>query len=618
MRVIRPLFRMHRLSLATRAFLFSFVLLGILLGAGFLAINGAIHQRVSQDLREALHNSDELLARANADFAHENAAVFARLASNAALITSAGLLTSEDPSLSAQARAAMEVQLWDLADVSRYDFLTILDLQGTPIAEMPRPRGDSAGRSLGEVELHSSLPRLAARGGELFQIQSAPIEVGGKSAATLTLGRRFDLASVATGGEAIFLKDGVTLRSTFAAPQNQQLDIHFDKNCPSMHSVCEIKVGGTSYVASLLPSGQLDSHYQLLALRSLDAPLRAFRRALLPVLIELGVAGLFLAILSTVITSRSVSRPLRILASQLERGAISGALPEKLEAANGVPEVDLVARAFNRAAETERRSRNELLRAKQAAESANRLKTEFLTNVSHELRTPMNGVVGMTDLLLSTSLSEEQKEYAGTIRDSARSLIALIENILDFSEVETGRLRLKPCEMNLRRVFDDVVAATRTKMAGRPVTVEAFYASSIPQFFIGEETRIRQALMHLCDNAMKYTDAGFMRISVRYLARTGGDAELTFSVEDTGIGIAPENLNLVFEHFTQIDGSLTRRRGGMGIGLSITKALVELMGGRIGVKSSPNVGSTFWFMVPVKMAQPVERDPATCDVSRTV
>ncbi|HEY1947166.1 MAG TPA: ATP-binding protein [Bryobacteraceae bacterium] len=591
---------MHRLTLATRAFLFSFVPICLLLVASFAAINRAVHQRVRQDLRESLHNSDELLNRANLEFSHQNSALLAKLTDSAGLKASVGLLAEadRDPSLENQVRATLEAQLRELQNASPYDFLAISDLHDKTVAETPQSQGDAG--------FGSSPSGLIARQGVLFQVQSVPIEIGGETAAVLTLGRRFDLQRLAAGGEAALLKNGGIVRSTFPAVAVQQLEFQLEKNCPTPDSGCEVQVEGASYVVSVLQREQLGNHYQLLVFRSLDAPLQAFNRAFLPALVEVGLSGVLVALICTLVTSRSVSRPLRFLASQLETGAASGTLPERLHAGKGVREVDLVVSAFNRVAEAERRSRNELVLAKQAAESANRLKTEFLNNVSHELRTPINGVLGMTDLLLSTGLSEEQVEYARTVRDSARLLAALIDDVLDFSELETGRLRMKFSEMNLRGVFDDVVAATRARVARKPVSVEAAYTDSIPQFFIGEEARIRQALMYLCANATKFTDSGFIRISVQYLTKSEEAAELTFSVEDTGIGIASENLALIFEHFTQIDGSLTRRQGGTGIGLSITKALVELMGGRIGVQSSPNAGSTFWFSVPVRLLRPVE------------
>jgi signal transduction histidine kinase len=610
----------YRLTLATRTFLLSFVPICILLIASFLAIDRAVHQKVRQDLRAGLLDSDKLLNGANAEFARQNSALLGKLTDSAGLKAAVGLLAEAngDPALKEQVRATIEAQLWELQNGSPYDFLAISDLHGTTLAEVPRTKDNSAGDAADSSQPEPSQPGLVARQGAFFQVQSVPIEIGGETAVFLTLGREFDLKRLAAGGETALLKNGRIVRSTFPVAETRQLELQLAKNCRRPQDSCEVLAGGDSYVVSVLQREQLGTSYRLLGFRSLDAPLRAFNRGFLPVLVELGLSGVMLALITTLITARSVARPLRYLASQLEAGAASGVLPEKLDSGNGVREVDLVASAFNHVAEAERRSRGELVLAKQAAESANRLKTEFLTNVSHELRTPMNGVLGMTEVLLSTALSEEQLEYLGIIGDSGRSLIALIDDILDFSELETGRLRLKPSAMNLRRVIDDVAATTRARLAKKPVSVEASCATGIPPVFIGEETRIRQVLMHLCDNATKFTDTGFIRISGQYIAMSEWEAELVISIEDTGIGIAAENLEAVFRHFTQIDGSLTRRQGGTGIGLSITKALVELMGGRVGVRSNAGLGSTFWFTVPVRLLQADERNSTVLETVGTM
>lgn len=602
---------MRRLTLETRTFLLSFIPICILLIVAFLVIDGAIHQRVREDIREALHNSDQLLNRANADFSQENAALLAKLTDSAGLKASVGLLSeaNENPSLQTQVRATIEAQLWELQKYSPYDFLAISDLQGKRVAEVPESRAEAVDDLPG-----SSQSGLTARQGVLFQVQSVPIEIGGESAGVLTFGRRFDLGRLAAGGEATLLKNRHIVLSTFPAAETRSLELQLAKNCLTPEYGCELAIRRESYVVSVLQREQLGGNYQLLVFRSLDGPLRVFNQAFLPVLVEVTLSGIIVALISTLVTARSVSRPLSSLASQLETGALSGTMPERLDPINGIREVNLVASAFNRVAAAERHSRSELILAKQTAETANRLKTEFLTNVSHELRTPLNGVLGMTELLTSTGLSEEQAEYAAIIRDSGQSLVALIDEILDFSELETGRLHLKPAKVDLAGLLDDVVTVTRAKAANKPILVELRRPESIPQDLIGDETRIRQALMHLCDNALKFTESGSICISAQYLPAGPLTGELTFAVEDTGIGIAPDDLDIVFQSFTQLDGSLTRQKGGTGIGLSITKAIVELMGGHIGVKSAPNIGSTFHFSVMVQLAQPAAQDSRVPEV----
>ena len=599
---------MRRLSLTTRAFLLSFIPICFLLGTSFWAINTAVHQKIRQDLREALQSSDQLLNRASAEFARQNSALLAKLTDSAGLKASVGLLAEadKDPSARNQVRSTIEAQLWEFQNASLYDFLAISDLHGRTVAAIPLPQTPS--RPGYSISSQSALTQagLEQIQGVLFQVQSVPIEIAGETAAVLTLGRRFDLERLAVGDRAVLFSNGRVVRSTFPPQENARIERDLSSQCPNFESGCEVSIAGESYVVSILQRAQLGPGYRLLGFRSLDVPLRAFNRAFIPTLVEIGLGGVLFALVSTLLTSHSVSQPLRRLASQLQIGATSGVLPERLESVRGVREVDLVVDAFNRVAEAERHSRSELILAKQAAEAANRLKTEFLTNVSHELRTPLNGVLGMTDLLESTTLTEEQTEYATTLRTSGRSLISLIDDMLDFSELEMGRFRLRPSQFELRRVVNDAAAVTQARAAKMPISVETRYADCIPQFFFADETRIRQVLMHLCNNAVKFTQAGFIRISADCMRATDREVELKFSVADTGIGIAPDKLDMIFQQFTQVDGSLTRRQGGTGIGLSIAKAIVELMGGRMSVESRPGVGSIFSFILPLKLLQRID------------
>jgi len=397
----------------------------------------------------------------------------------------------------------------------------------------------------------------------------------------------------------VYAKDG-RIFASYHAPQvdsarQEALDMEVREG--------RIELGRQSYhysrrqISLSVPIGSADKPLGTIVLQSDNSALQAIISRLILVIAAILLATLLLALVLSRMLNRFISQPVLALADTMARICENEDYSVRASKSSN-DELGALVTGINTMLDGIERRDAQLVVAKQAAEEANRAKSRFLAQMSHEIRTPMNGVLGIAGLLLKTELDTRQHQFVRTIIHSGESLLNLINDILDFSKIEAGKLELERLHFNVRQLIDETLDLFSNRAEERNVRLAGFVHAAVPAVLVGDPGRLRQILMNLLGNALKFTEDGEVKLNL-FLVEQNRESGclLRFEVQDSGIGIPRKKQGEIFNAFAQVDGSTTRKFGGTGLGLAICRQLVQLMKGEIGVESEEGEGTTFWFTV---------------------